>query len=276
MKEIKDQTDMNGFMIGIKVLTAIVVIVVFLQCFYIVSAGERAVLSTFGNPSMKEISEGLHLKIPVVQSVVIMDIKTQKYEADLTAASKDLQDVNTKIAINYRLTSDKVPEIYKTIGISYADKVIYPMEQEINKATTAKFTAEELITKRDAVREKMKSDLYAKLLPRGIIVEEISIINFKFSDSFTQAIELKVTAEQNALAAKNKLAQTEYEAQQRVAQATGEADAIIIQTKAIMTQGGENYIKLQQINKWNGVLPVVTSTTTPFIDISTIATPATK
>ena len=194
--------------------------------FYIVRAGERAVLLTFGNPSQEAIAEGLHIKMPFVQKAVIMDVKTLKYTADARAASKDLQDVKTTVAINYHLVPSLVPSIYQTIGITYADTVIQPAEQESIKAVTAQFTAEELITKREFVREHIIEVLKGKLDSRGIIVEEISIVNFEFSPSFTTSIEAKVVAEQNALAAKNKLAQVEYEAQQRVTQANGEAEAI--------------------------------------------------
>lgn len=236
--------------------------------FYIVGAGERAVLLTFGNPDMIPKTEGLHFKMPFVQKAVIMDIKTQKYEADLTSASKDLQDVNTKVAINYHLDSDSVPRIYKEIGIDYSARVIQPLEQEANKAITSQFTAEELITKRDVVRQKMQEQIALKLVSRGIIVEEVSIINFAFSPSFTQAIEQKVTAEQNALTAKNKLEQVKYEAQQRVAQATAEAEAIKIQASAIQAQGGKDYVQLQAIAKWNGIMPTyVGGGVIPFINI---------
>ena len=246
---------------------ALVLLGVLLDCAYTVNAGERAILLTFGNPNMIPNSEGLHFKAPLIQSVVIMDIKTQKYEADLAAASKDLQDVATKIALNYHLDEGRVPEIYKSIGINYADKVIMPIEQETNKAITAQYTAEELITKREEVRTKMRDALIEKLVSRGIIIEEMSIINFKFSDSFTTAIENKVTAEQNALGAKNKLEQVKFEAQQRVSEAQGKADAMRIEIQALQTN--PQILQLRAIEKWNGNLPLVTGTGgTPFIDIS--------
>lgn len=252
---------------------SILVIIFLFGSFYIVRAGERAVLVTFGNPNMEARVEGLHFKLPLIQKVVIMDIKTQKYEAELTAASKDLQDVNTKIAINYHIQGTSVPGIYQNIGIDYADKVIYPYEQETNKAITSQFTAEELITQRNSVRERMKTELAEKLVSRGIIVEEISIINFAFSTSFTQAIELKVTAEQNALAAKNKLEQIKYEAEQKVTSARAEAEALRMQKQEITP----DLIKLRQIevqkmaiDKWNGIMPQVTGAAIPFIDIGTI------
>lgn len=249
----------------------ILIIIVLFGTFYTITAGYRGVILTFGKPTMSAMTEGLHIKMPLVQKVIKMNVKTQKYEADLTAASKDLQDVNTKIAINYHIVPDKVPEIYRDIGVSYAETVIYPYEQETNKGITSQFTAEELITKREQVREKMKIDLAEKLRPRGIIVEEVSIVNFAFSSSFTQAIEQKVTAEQLALSAKNKLEQIKYEAQQRVTTATAEAEAIKIQVQAIQSQSGKDYVQLQAITKWNGVMPTfVGGNVMPFVNIPMI------
>jgi regulator of protease activity HflC (stomatin/prohibitin superfamily) len=253
------------------ILGTIMASVLFFGSWYTIPAGERGIVLTFGNPDMIPTTEGLHSKVPLIQKVIKMDIKTLKYEAVLSAASKDLQDVSTTIAINYHLIPENVPKIYKEIGLSYENKIIYPFEQEINKGTTALFTAEELVTRREEVRTKMKELLYNQLLPRNIIVEEVSITNFEFSKSFSEAIEKKVTAEQEALGAKNKLEQIKYEAQQRITQATAEAEAIQIQAKAIQMQGGKEYIQLQAISKWDGKMPfVVGGGTLPMINLPII------
>jgi regulator of protease activity HflC (stomatin/prohibitin superfamily) len=233
-------------------------LILFFGSFYIINAGERGILLTFGKVDISAKGEGLHFKLPIIQKIVKMDVKTLKYEADLTAASRDLQDVNTKIAINYHITSESAPEIYRNIGINYADKIIYPYEQETNKAITSQFTAEELITKRDAVRERMKTELKDKLQSRGIIIEEISIVNFAFSPSFAQAIEAKVTAEQNALAAKNKLEQVKYEAEQTVTKGKAEAEALSLQKLQItpdLVQLRQIEVQREAIAKWNGIMP---------------------
>jgi len=254
----------------------IFIILAVFGCFYTVSAGERAVLLTFGKPSMDAVGEGLNFKMPFIQKAVIMDVKTQKYQADLTASSRDLQDVKTTIAINYRVSPELTPQIYKTIGLGYADVVIYPLEQEVNKGITAQYTAEELITKREDVRQRMRDSLTDKLLSRGILVEEVSIVNFAFSESFSQAIEAKVTAEQNALQAKNKLEQIKYEAEQTITKATAEATALKLQKQEITP----DLVKLRQIEvqrlaieKWNGILPQVTGGAIPFISLNQDTTP---
>lgn len=249
------------------ILTVVILVAIF-GSFYIVGAGERAVVVTLGKASDVSQAPGMHFKLPLISKAVKFDVKTQKYEADATAASSDLQTVNGKLAINYHVAPESVPSLYREIGADYSDRIIQPLEQEVVKATTARFSAEELITKREQVREEMKATLTERLRPRGIIVEEVSIVNFDFSQSFNAAIEAKVTAEQNALAAKNKLAQVEYEAQQRVAAAKGEAEAIQIQSAAIQAQGGKEYVQLQAINKWSGNMPlVVGSGNLPFINI---------
>lgn len=251
----------------------ILVFVLLFGTFYTISAGERGVLLTFGKAKPVAITEGLHFKIPLVQSVEVFDIKTLKYETDATAASSDLQTVTTKLAINYHVLPDQVPRIYTEIGVDYASRVIQPLEQEIIKATTAKFTAEELITKRESVREDIKSTLKERLEPRGIIVEEVSITNFDFSSSFNEAIEAKVTAEQSALAAKNKLEQVKFEAEQKVASATAEAKALELQKAQVTPELIElRKIEVQSkaIDKWNGVMPIVVGSSSPFIDISSL------
>lgn len=245
-----------------------IIFILLFGTFYTVGAGQRAVVVTLGKAGQESMEPGLHFKIPFVQKAVKFDVKTQKYEADASAASSDLQTVTVKLAINYHVLPGAVPTIYKEIGPEYAARIIQPLEQEVVKATTAQFTAEELITKREQVRDEMKSVLKERLDARGIIVEEVSIVNFDFSESFNAAIENKVTAQQNALAAKNRLEQIQYEAQQRVAQATGEAEAIRIQTAAIQAAGGKEYVQLRAIERWNGAMPMVVGTgTMPFINI---------
>jgi len=231
----------------------VIALIIILGSFYIVDAGQRAVLITLGNPSMSEIAEGLHFKFPLIQSVVIMDVKTQKDELDSSAASKDLQTVTAKIAINYHLTPSEVPRLYKEIGTDYVNRVLNPAIQEIVKASTAQFTAEELITKREEVIEKITSMLQERMASRGIIVERVLVTNFDFSATFNAAIEAKVTAEQNALAAKNKLEQVKYEADQAIAAAEGKAKAIQVEGDAL--RNNPQVATLRAIEKWDGIAP---------------------
>lgn len=240
---------------------------------YTITAGHRGVLLTLGKPDPMPKAEGFHFKIPLIQSVVKMDVRTQKFDAaKASAASKDLQIVTTDVTLNYYIQPDSVVDIYRKIGISYQDTIINPAVQEVVKAQTAIYTAEELITLRPEVKEKMDTALKDRLREFGIYVQAVSITNFDFSAEFNKAIEAKVTAQQSALAAKNKLEQIKFEAEQRVTQAKGEAEAIAIQVNAINQKGGQSYVQLQSIARWNGQLPTVMlgQGSTPFIDISSV------
>ncbi len=223
---------------------------------FTVSAGEKGIVLRFG--SITQVAEtGLHFKIPYIESVVKMDTQTQKEQTNAEAASSDLQIVHTNIAVNYSIDPTKIKELYSTIGEDYKSRIIDPAIQEAAKATTAKYTAEQLITKRPEVQEGIRSSLVARLSPQFIQVGAVSIINFDFSPSFNAAIEAKVTAEQNALAAKNKLDQVKFEAEQKVATAEAEAKSISLQSAAA---NNEKYVALKALevqlelaHRWNGV-----------------------
>lgn len=238
-------------------------------CWTIISPGERGVVIQLGSVQDKIMTEGFNLKFPWLQKVKKLDVKTQKEEVGVSAASKDLQTVTTKIALNYHLTPDRVNKLWQLVGSEYKTRIIDPAIQEAVKASTAKFTAEELITKRSEVKEATKTILAERLAKEFIFVDELSIVDFDFSKSFNDAIEAKVTAEQNALAAKNKLEQVKFEAEQRISQAKGEAEAIRIQAQAIQAQGGADYVKLQWIKQWSGILPTtMLGDNTPLVNIN--------
>mgnify|MGYP000932191549 CR=1 FL=1 len=254
--------------------TAIIAFVAMIVIFLIfstvgtVNAGERGVLVQFGAVTGKVFNEGLYFKIPLVQEVVIIDVKVQKTEVGADAASKDLQVVNSRVALNYKIDPGKAADLYQNVGRSYDTRLIDPSLQESVKAATAKFTAEELITKRGEVRDEIRQNLKNKLEPHGILVEEFNIVDFAFSQSFNRAIEDKVTAEQQALAAKNKLEQVKFEAEQKIAEAKGRAEAIRIESEALKTN--DKILEMRFIETWDGKLPVVMGQTTNLMDVSSL------
>lgn len=249
-------------------IIAVIIIILLFSSFGTVATGDRGIKTRFGKV-VGELNTGPYFKIPFLESVDKYDVQTQKEQTDATAASSDLQNVNTTVAIGYRVDDTKVVDVFTRIGDEYKSKIIDPAIQEIVKAVTAKYTAEELITKRAEVTDLIQSGLSDRLASSDILVSSVSIIDFKFSDSFNTAIEAKVTAQQNALAAQNKLAQVQAEAAQTVASAQAQAEAIKIQAQAINSQGGADYVQLQAVNKWNGVLPssMIPGGTVPFINL---------
>jgi regulator of protease activity HflC (stomatin/prohibitin superfamily) len=249
--------------LGLIIFIIIAIVIAF--PFGTISAGERGIRLRFGAPTGEVLGEGLYFRIPLIESVVRVNVQIQKEQTTANAASRDLQTVNSDVALNFRPDPTKVINIYRELGTDYKINVIAPALQESMKAATAKYTAEELITKRGQVAQDVISALRERLQPRGIIVEDFSIVNFDFSKAFNEAIENKVSAEQNALAAQNKLKQVEYEAQQQVAQAKGEAEAINVKSQAL--RSNPEVLQLEAIQKWDGKMPQYNSGQLPFITV---------
>jgi regulator of protease activity HflC (stomatin/prohibitin superfamily) len=248
---VNAQGDLRGFKIASHVVLALLILITFFSTVGSVSAGFVGVKTRF-SAVVGTIEPGLYFKMPFIEGVTEMDTQTQKEQVDATAASSDLQNVTATVAVNFHVLPADAATIFQNIGADYQSRVIDPAIQESIKSITANYTAEELITKREEAREKILALLTTKLTAYGVKTDSLNIVNFDFSKTFNTAIEAKVTAEQDALAAKNKLAQVQYEAQQRVSQAEGEAKAIGIQAAAINSQGGADYVKLQLIKQWDG------------------------
>ena len=207
------------------------------------------------------LDEGLHFRIPVMQEVVLVDVKVQKAVTDTVAASADLQDVTSTVALNYHLLPDKANIVYQSIGISYKERIIDPAILEVVKAVTARYSAEELITKRPAVSEAMRLSLFERLKEYNIAVDAFSIVAFSFSKVFAEAIESKQTAEQLALKARRDLDRIKIEADQKITAAKAEAESLRLQRANIsadLIELRRIEANLKAIEKWNGILPQVT------------------
>ena len=224
-----------GGIIGVVIIVASLIF----GSFTTIPAGHRGVVIRFSTVTGTILNEGLQMKLPFLDSVVKMSVQTEKYEIGAASASRDLQDVNTTIALNWRLDPSMADEVYRTLGLEFINRIAAPAVQETIKQVTAKYIAEDLILKREAVKNEIQENLSNRLLERGIITETVSITEFRFSSTFVAAIEAKVAAEQAVWEAINKLERVKVEAQQRQAEAKGEADARI--NKAI---GEAEYIRI--------------------------------
>ena len=234
----------------------------------VVPAGMRGVQVTFGEVNMNALNSGMHLVNPL-SSIKNINIQLQRATMDsASAGTKDLQQVHTDIVINYRLKADRVAYIYKDSGVDLVSKVLAPSLNEAFKSVTGHYNSEELITKRDEVSDKILEHVRHKLAQFDINVESISLVNFGFSADYQKAIEQKVIATQMKQKAEQDLERVKVEAQSRIAQAEGEAKAIAIQAQAIQNQGGQAYVQLKAIEKWDGNLPNVMSGAVPFINVN--------
>ena len=243
------------------IVGVIILVLVFFRPWVQVGAGQRGIVLNFGAVQKLVLDEGLHFRIPVMQEIVLMDVKVQKAETDAAAASADLQDVTSRVALNYHVVPDKANIVYQSIGVQFKERIIDPAILEVVKAVTAKYTAEELITKRPAVSEAMRRNLMDRLLANNIAVDAFSIVTFSFSKVFTEAIESKQTAEQLALKAKRDLDRIKIEAEQKITTARAEAESLRLQRANIspdLIELRKIEANMKAIEKWNGILPQVT------------------
>lgn len=269
----------KGVMIGVVVLIIIGVVVA--SAVQIVDAGHRGVLLHWNAVDLTAapLVEGLHFVTPFADSVVQMEIRTLKFVKTTSAASKDLQTVSTEITVNYHPSPNSVNILYQTVGLDYQNRIITPTVEEVVKQVTAKYNAEELITKRPLVKSDFEADISSRLNEFNIITDTVSITDFQFSALFASAIESKVEAEQKAFKAENDLKRIEVEARQHAAQAegiaqaniaeaSGEAEAIRIINNALSTN--PHYLEWLKTQQWDGKLPLVVGEGgTPFIAIPT-------
>ena len=296
-EEVAIATARGALSKGAKVIALLIfVIIAFNSVIFLVPAGHAGVVFSKTDNGIKQATygEGWHVKIPIIESAFIMEVRVKKAESVADAASKDLQDVQTTIALNYHPDKGKIHTLYQNVGPEYESRIIAPAIEEAVRAVTAKYTAEEMIGKRAEVSSGIKSSLNEKLNSFDIIVDQFSIVNFQFSEGFDNAIESKQVAEQDAqretrvldrvkILAEQKIAEADGQKKSAILRAEGEAQAKILtaeaEAQAIEFQGkalknNPDVLQLRYIESWNGQVPKVSiggdSTVIPMLDLGTI------
>jgi regulator of protease activity HflC (stomatin/prohibitin superfamily) len=259
--------------LAIVVLILLWIVIKILNPFVLVGAGERGVVLNFGAVQQKVLGEGLHLRVPVMQKIALVDVRIQKSQTDAESVSKDLQDTKSVIAVNYHASPEKVNKIFQNIGTQFKERIVDPAVQEVVKAITARYTAVELITQREKVRNEIKDLLRQRLITYDIIVDDFSIVNFRFSQQFEAAIEAKQTAEQLAFKAQRDLERIKIEADQKIASAKAEAESLRLQKENVtpqLIQLRKIEASIKAIEKWDGHMPKMTSGGVLFIDMKSL------
>jgi len=263
----QNQTGTFAVILGAMIVLLLVCLV---NAVAIIQPGTVGIVVRLGEAQPNALEEGIHFVVPLITQVHELNVKIQKAEVKTAAASKDLQTVNAAIVVNYRVDKTKAVTLFREIGVTYLSTVIEPAIQEAFKADSAKYTAEELITKRSLVSQGIRESISSRLLPFGVVIDAVNITNFDFSPEFNRAIEDKMTAEQRALQAEKELVRYRFEAQQKVEQAKGEAEAIMERAKAeaealsLKKQYATmELIWLSAAEKWDGKMPTHLFATPP-------------
>ena len=244
-----------------------------------VDVGCTGVKLVMGSVQEDTLSAGFHLKAPFVEKVVDVNNKVQKIEVNAGSTSKDLQSVDSTLAVNYHLAKEASVEMYKNVGLEYEDSILQPAIQEATKSVMAGYRAEELIQSRAVVSNAIMEEISRKVSDYGIIIDEFNITNFSFSKAFDDAIEQKLVAEQNKIKAatenEQRVAAAEADAAEAKARAEGEAEAAKIKAqgeaeaikakaeaeaeanKKISDSITDTLIDYNRIENWDGKLPSV-------------------
>ena len=250
--------------------TAVILILMLaigLNSFVVVDPGHTGVVVTLGKVEEKVLKEGVHFKMPFTQEVIQIDNRITKLEVDTEAFSKDLQTVDTTLAINYRIDKNMSYSIFKDIGSNYEDVLVTPAVNEVLKAIVSRYTAEQTVSNRALISKGLLDGLNEKLNPFGLYATDVNIIDFDFSDEFINAIEEKQVAQQKLLKAETEkqtaitIAEAEAETMKIKAQAEAEANRILTESLS------DQIIEYSKIEKWDGKLPQVSGAST-IIDLS--------
>jgi regulator of protease activity HflC (stomatin/prohibitin superfamily) len=246
----------NADLAMFRLVSALILLTAFVCCFFVVvNAGERGVLMQFGKVQPQILDEGIHPILPIAQTVQKLSVRVQKQEISAEASSKDLQEVFTDVALNWHIIPEHVNVIYQQIGdkLAIIDRIIDPAVEEVLKAVMAKYTAEEIITKRGNVKDEVDALLTARLSGYNIAVDDISLVHVHFSQRFRDAVEAKQIAEQDAKRADFIALKAIKEAEAKVNLARGEGEAQRILRDTLSPE----LLQKQAIDKWNGNLPLI-------------------
>lgn len=241
----------------------------------IIEAGHVGVVTRFGAVTGTVFEQGLHYKMPFADAVWVADVRTQKEQVDAAAASRDLQEVKSTIALNYHLDAREAPTVYRQIGPQYKQRIVDPAIQEAFKFTTAGFTAEELITQREAVKNRAREFLRERLGTFNVIVDELNIVSFEFSKSFNDAIEAKQVAAQRVQQSLREQERARVDADTKAIAADGDAQALLRKARAAAEAQAlqqrtltDLYVQFLAIEKWDGRMPQVNgSGSLPFVQL---------
>ena len=251
---------------AIVVACILAVLIVVINPIAIVGVGERGVKVTLGQVSPQSFTEGIHIVTPFISKIVNMDVKTQKNTYTTSVYTKDIQQARISYVTNYNLQPSNAHKMYREVGSDYINVILIPVLEGTIKDVIGKWNAQDLVANREKATTEILHKLQSQLADKYIDVTDFQMVEIKYSDVFEKAIESKVTAEQEALKAKNKTVQVQEEARQKLISAEAEPKSMSIRATAL-TQN-KALVEYEAVQKWDGKLPTYTlGNTMPFINL---------
>ena len=257
----------QAFATPLLVIALIVVFIVICNPIAIVGVGERGVKVTLGRVSPESYSEGIHLITPFISKIKTMNVKTQKDNIVTSVYTKDIQQAKISYVVNYNLQPENAHKMYREVGMLYRDTILMPVVEGVIKDVIGKWNAQDLVANREEATNDILEKLVGQMRDKYINITGFQIININYSDVFERAIESKVTAEQEALKAKNKTVQIQEEAKQKVISAEAEAKSMSIRANALAKN--KALVEYEAVQKWDGKMPqYMMGNSIPFINLN--------
>ncbi|HEY9627034.1 MAG TPA: prohibitin family protein [Coleofasciculaceae cyanobacterium] len=241
--------------IASRTIVVLLILAIASSFFSVIGAGQRGVLMRFGQVQPQILPEGIHFVVPLVHTVQKLSVRVQKQEISAEASSRDLQDIYADVALNWHVIPTEAHLMFQEIGDEQAviDRIINPAVEEVLKAAIAQYTAEEIITKRGEVKAVVDQLLLIRLANYHIAIDDISLVHVHFSDRFSDAVEAKQIAEQEAKRAGFMAQKAIREAEMKVNLAKGDAEAHQIIRDTLTPE----ILRRQAIERWDGKLPLI-------------------
>ena len=234
-------------------LLALLALITVFSSFYTIKSTERGVLSTFGKISSGVIEDGLHVKIPFIQTVKKVNVQQKKFDGTENSYTRDVQTSEVQYTINYDLVRENVNNLIRNVGDDYHNRIVVPFIRSAMQQAFGNFAATEIVENRDAVRREIESMLRRTLDSNYFLNIQFQLVNIDFDDDFENAIKEKQVAEQQALKAKNVTIQIEEQAKQTKIRAEADAEAIRIKAKAL--ESNPKLVEYEAVQKWDGKMP---------------------
>jgi regulator of protease activity HflC (stomatin/prohibitin superfamily) len=248
---------------------AVAAAVIAFSAFFIITPGEVAIKTRLG-AIVDSYSEGLHFKLPLVESIIKFSIQIQRADIKTQAFSKDLQTMNAHLVVNHRIQKETAVSIYRNLGPSYVVNIVDPAVQEVFKAIAARYSAERIISDRNLLVEEINAEVKERLNKKEIVVTDISVVDLDFTEQFLKAVEDKQVAEQQAKMSEKLVEKAKRDAESQIAKSKGEAEALRMQREQVtpsLIELRKVDAQLKAIEKWNGVLPGYVGGGVPFVSI---------
>ena len=250
---------------------AVIAIVILFGSFFTVAEGQKALITTFGKASDTIYSAGMHMKLPIIQSVKKFDVKTIRADYKTQTYTKDIQTATIIVSYSYNLIGNDIVQTYREYGNDWQERILYPNLEQTVKAEVGTWNADTMVANRDKVAENILKSLQDRMEEHKypVMITNFQMINIDYSSQFEQAIEKKVIAEQKALEEANVTKQVEQQAKQTVAQAKAEAESMRIRANALAQN--PKLVSYEAVQKWDGKLPqFMMGNSTPILDVRSL------